>query len=190
MFTLRPVPLSTRPTLPAEIVAGYKRERIAIAIAELAAENGLAKVTTAMIVGRAKMARKTFYDLFPSRTAALEFACAKATHHLSEPLQVVGAEGGGERERTERAVGALIDAVLEQPAFAALALTHSLSLDAGTPDRYVDTVVTALAGAIDRKQLGELAARSIVSIVSMQVSRGESERLPELREGLVGLAGV
>jgi AcrR family transcriptional regulator len=176
--------------LPVEFVAEYKRERIAVAIAELAMESGLANVTTGMIIGRVRMARKTFYDVFPSRTAALEFACVEATRHLSEPLRAAGAEGGGERERCERAVTALIGAVVEQPAYAALAMVHSVSLDAGPADRYLDTVVSALAGAIDREQLGELAARSIVSVVSMQVMRGGSEHLPELREGLVGLAGV
>jgi AcrR family transcriptional regulator len=179
-----------RPMLPAEILSRYKRERIVAAIAELASEEGLAKVTATLISQRAKMAKQTFYEQFATRDAALEFSCAETAGRLAAPLREAGVAGGGDREPTERAVDALIAEVLEQPAYAALALTHSLSLGGGRADRHLEAVVTALAGAIGRGRLGELGARSIVWMVSMLLLRGESERLPEMRELLIGLAGV
>lgn len=179
-----------REMLSPEIVDAYKRERVVIAIAELARDYGLGEVTTAMIVSRARIGRKKLYELFPTKEEAFHAACMEAASRLAGAVSLAGAEGTSRSERARRAIDALVAEALRQPALTELALTHSLAADPERPDRFLEIVVAALAQAIGEDQIAELGARSVVSMVSMQLMRGQTDLLLEMRGGLAGLVGA
>lgn len=129
--------------LEPEYVAEYQRRRLAVALAELAHERGMAGATVSAIVGRARVSRKTFYDHFESRDDCADFAAELAVDYLS-------AAG--------RDVEALLAAMAAEPNLAELALVHAPAFGGGRGRRF-----QAIAGGIVGGTAGELlqaAARS------------------------------
>jgi AcrR family transcriptional regulator len=183
------------------VLEGFRRERIFLAIAELAHEKGLAAMTTARIVRCGRMSRNTFYELFADKAQCLDLACEFAADRLATAIRAARPETGGWRERLGSAIGALIEYISAEPAIAELCLVHAPSISSpGTEpgtERVIEVLVEAMedgdgargdGGQGPTPGLEEFVAATIVSIVVTRVRRGEGSELGGLQEEITALA--
>lgn len=179
------------------VLEGFRRERIYLAVAELAHEGGAGALTMAAIVKRGRMSRNTFYDLFADKRECLDLACEFARDCLVTPLREAGPDSGAMNERLERAIAALVAAVSAQPVVAELCLVHAPSVSPLGRELGVDAVVEALIAALKQggdapdggsPGLEEFVAATIVSIVATRARRGEAAELGTLQSELTELA--
>jgi AcrR family transcriptional regulator len=186
--------------IPREAIEKDQRERLVAAIAEIAHERGLVEMSVSRIVERAGISRKTFYELFESKTKCVEFACEEAYGHLFEGVKRASREGGAWPDRVERAMGALLDAAAEDPLGAELYLIHARAVRGSLGEARCEKGVEALAeamrggeaagGGAGRGPPGlsvEFSVCAILWLVALQVRRGGKEGLPGLRGDLVEL---
>lgn len=138
----------------------------------------------------AKIGRLTFYGVFSSRQACLEFSCAVACAQLTAPLEALsGRESNDRPARTREVVDALIYAIGREPLLAELCLVHSPSAAIDQPHRFRNAVIEATWNALGGDLMAEMAAGAIITVLTMQIARGATACVPDLREGLVGLSG-
>jgi AcrR family transcriptional regulator len=194
-----------RPPLGQEVINRYRRERITIAIAEIAHERGALDLTTAQIISEARMSRNTFYDLFDSRAKGVEHAFQSAHKRLFGPVLAAGEEPKSRLARLSDTLDALFAAVVGDPLLAELCLVHSHGAggDSGGFDYQagLDTMAAALRG--DRRaespELGadqgdrpagveEFLAGAILSLTAAEIRQGKVKALPSLRAELIALA--
>jgi AcrR family transcriptional regulator len=117
--------------LKPEYVADHQRRRLAVAVAELAHESGMAGLTVTSIVDRARVSRKTFYDFFENRDACADYAAELAVDHLL----AAGEDFEG-----------LLGAVAAEPDLAELALIHAPAFG-GERGRRFQGIVSEIVGS-------------------------------------------
>jgi AcrR family transcriptional regulator len=185
-----------RQPLPQRFIDGFRIERCARAIADLAHEVGPHAVTTAMVTKRVKMSRATFYELFDGRAGALRCACEVAQGALLEPVEAATADPGAPEERLEAVIRALLEAIREEPRLAELCLVHSASLPSGGPNGLVlaealAAILRVLPEMSDRLPVrAELAAHGLVSVIARRLWAGEADRLGELCDELTAFVSA
>jgi len=182
--------------LPRSFIDARKRERCAVAIAELVQKPDSGRPTTAQIVKQARIGRAAFYELFGSLDGALEFACAQAGSWLSAPVARAGRGPGSWAERLAAAIEALARGVAERPAIAELYFVHRPRLL--PPPEPPDEVMQALAIVLEedrpygRHPLGnehtELVCGGVVSVLRSRLRRDAATTTPALTGELVQLA--
>jgi AcrR family transcriptional regulator len=106
-------------------VEGFRRERVAAAVAEIAHERGITATTGMRIIARAHISRNTFYDLFESRDDCLHFAFSEAYARLFGPIEVACEHDGAWLTCLSIAFGNLLAVTSEAPLAAELCLVHS-----------------------------------------------------------------
>ncbi len=188
-----------RPVLPQKFIDGFRLERCALAIADLAHEVGPGAITAGAVIERVKMARATFYELFDGRDAAFRYACELGAKTLVEPARIAGGKPGPWEERLNGSIGALLEAASENPNLAELSLVHSaalLGVQAG-PGAVVDSLVDVWKeflppGSEKWRSIdfAEPAAHGTVSIIARRLLEGEPEVLSELRGELTTLVAT
>jgi AcrR family transcriptional regulator len=194
--------------LPREFIEDFRRARAAVAIAELAHEHGgAAHLTATEIVGRARMSRKTFYELFGGKASGLEFACRFAYERIFAPVTAVNEGAGPWLDRLASALGHLFAAVVEEPLLAELCLVHSLATaETGSSCTYRAAVEATTAAVRDGRQAGQAAlgsryrdppseaeefvASAIVSVTALRIRQGTAHELASHRDELVRLAAT
>lgn len=184
--------------LPRETVVAAQRDRILLAMAEAMAENGYVGTPVAAVIKRAGVSRETFYEQFRSKEDCFEAAYERAVElMLTGILAVTGAEHEGETaiERVERVLGAYLDALAAEPAYARVFLVEVF---AAGPDaiarrvRLQETFVAVVADMLDahteeqRFACGTLVA-ALSAMVTARIAVGDAAGLRELREPLLGL---
>jgi AcrR family transcriptional regulator len=197
-----------RRALPREFVEAHQRQRVVVAIAELAHEHGgSGALTAAQIIARARMSRNTFYELFGSKDNGVRFAFQASYEFLFEPVRVAGEGSEPWLGRLCGALDALLAGAVAEPLLAELCLIHSLAaLTDGEGCAYQTAVVTMseLIGGgrgAAREELGgthptppseveEFLARAIVSLVALRIRQGAVEELPGHRDELVRLVAT
>jgi AcrR family transcriptional regulator len=154
-------------------VAEIQRARIIAGAIEAVAEQGYEGLTVAEVVLRARISRRTFYELYDDREdcfiAALEEALARARGPVVEAY-----EAGGEawRGQIEAGLLALLAFCDEQPAYARLLIVDALAAGPAVLEHRAG-VVKELVRAVDRgrrdpgrgRDPGPLAAEGIVGAV-------------------------
>lgn len=107
-------------------VIANQRDRILDALAHEVATNGYAEVTVADVIARARVSRKTFYDLFHDKRDCFLAAFDAAIETL---LEQVAAVFDANPEATPASARAVLAAVLEvlakEPAFARMCLVEA-----------------------------------------------------------------
>jgi AcrR family transcriptional regulator len=186
--------------LSQEIVDDGKRERCAVAIAELAHERGGNGLSTTRVIARVQISRNTFYDLFAGIDEALEFACELADERLAAAVEDTAQEQGTWEEWVDRTIGAFLDAVREQPLLAELCFVHRASIVRVPTDPEAEASAAALLTALKRGRPGgerapgsfaaieELVVAGILAVVAKRLRDGDARSLPALRGELVTLA--
>jgi AcrR family transcriptional regulator len=113
---------SGRHGLAREAVAASQRGRLLDAMAQVVAEKGYAATTVADVVERAGVSRRTFYEQFTDKEAcflaAYDVALAVVLGRIRDSVEPGSPAPGGWRERARAGVGAFLDLLASEPAFA------------------------------------------------------------------------
>jgi AcrR family transcriptional regulator len=128
------------------------------ATVEAVEEVGYAGTTVAHVIGRARVSRKTFYDVFADREdcflAAFEQAISQARLLASEAYE----RESSWREGTRSALARLLLFIDEEPALARLCVIEALGAGERVLERRSE-VLAELAEVIDRGRLATRATR-------------------------------
>jgi AcrR family transcriptional regulator len=154
-----------------EAVGEVQRTRIVAGAIEAVAEGGFGSLTVAEVITRARISRRTFYELFEDRDDCFLAAVEEALARAQAPV-IAAYEGAGRawRERVAAGLGALLGFFDEQPAFARLLVVDALAGGPVVLERRA-RVLKVLVRAVDGGR-GE--------------SRGGLDPGPLVAEGVVG----
>jgi AcrR family transcriptional regulator len=161
-------------------------------------ERGYAHTTVADITSRARVSRRTFYELFVDREACLAAVLEESVGLLGGELAAAGLEGLAWRERVRMGLWRILVFFDCEPALARVCVVQALRAGAVVQERR-EALLAQLAAVVDGGRLvgarGEvctpLVAEGLVgaafAIVHRRLSRGECEPLAGLVGELVGM---
>ncbi len=185
--------------LTREQVVTSQRERIVRALAETMAEKGYVRTTVADVLRAAGVSRETFYQQFSSKDDCFLQAHERAVEMLMAGIAATldgdPPSRAGTLRRAERALGAYLDALAAEPAFARLFL---LEIYAAGPDalerraqyqRQFTELVCRLVGARTAEQrfASEALVAATSSMVTTRLAAGDIDGLRALRRPLAAL---
>lgn len=155
-------------------VVEIQRSRMLAAAAHAVEELGYARATVAHITRRAKVSRRTFYELFSNREECLIAALEDVVGRIRGELTAAGLEGLGWRERIRGGLWVILSFFDREPVLARFCVVQAL--------RGSQTV-------LERREeiLGDLAR--VIDEGRLEGTRGE-ECPPLTAEGLVGAASA
>jgi len=175
-------------------VTQIQRSRLLAAAVETVAEMGYPRMTVAQVIARARVSRKTFYDLFDNREACFVAVFDRTVEVAGDQLRQAYRGADGWREGIRAGLGRLLELIDEEPALARLCIVDAL----GAGDQVLARrarVLDELARTVDRgRELASpeeppppLAAEAVVGAVfsvlhSRLLARGDGQPL-------VGLLG-
>jgi AcrR family transcriptional regulator/DNA-binding MarR family transcriptional regulator len=164
--------ISSRGGLPREEVSEIQRSRLLVGALGAVDEQGYAAVMVGDITRRAKVSRRTFYELFENREACLAALVADILGMVESELAQVSLEGLRWRERVRGGLWVILSFFDREPALARM------------------VVVQALRGGPQVQVLREQAFARLAQIID--TGRAEGSRVadctPLTAEGLVGAA--
>jgi AcrR family transcriptional regulator len=181
-----------------ERVVGIQRARLLAAALGAIDELGYARVTVAHIAARARVSRRTFYDLFDSREDCLLAALESVVGMVREELLAVDREGLSWRERVRMGLWLVLSFLEREPVLARVVIVQALRGGPKVLERR-EQVLAELARVVDEGRLeGSRDARcpsvtaeglvgAAFSIVYGRLVRGERRPLTELYGELMGL---
>ena len=184
--------------LQREQVNEIQRARLVAATFDSVHELGYARTTVAEIIDRARVSRKTFYDIFLDREdcflAAFEQALARASSLAIDSYQ----RKSSWREGTRAALASLLALLDEEPSLARLCVLEAPAAGERVLQRRED-VLEELAELIDRGRLHTTAARrpprlaaegivgGILAVLHTRLLQGEEEHLSDLLGALMSM---
>jgi AcrR family transcriptional regulator len=135
--------------LPREQVAAIQRSRIVAAAVDAVEDIGYARLSVAAVISRARVSRKTFYEVFTDREdcflAVFEHTVARATAAVTDAYTKESSWCGGIRS----ALTSLLMLIDEEPVFARLWIVAASGAGHEVSRRRAE-ILAALAEAIDR----------------------------------------
>ncbi|MEX2196755.1 MAG: helix-turn-helix domain-containing protein [Thermoleophilaceae bacterium] len=170
-------------------VVGSQRSRLLRALAETMAEKGYAQTSVADVLRSAGVSRETFYEQFSSKADCFMTAYETAVELVLAGMPATPAEGGDRLERFDRAIGAYLDALAAEPAFARLFLLEvyaagpaALARRAEAQARFVERLSRLLGprDATERFAVEALVA-AVSSMVTAKLAAGDVDGLRALR---------
>ncbi len=185
--------------LSRETVVDSQRQRILRAVTETMASKGYVATTVADVLKVAGVSRETFYQQFTSKQDAFMAAFDTAanilfTRTLVEAEVAVG-EPSEPLDRFDRALGAYLDGLVDQPA---LARTFLVEVYAAGPEalarrtdlqhRVVDLMVERLGFGEDRRFACDLLVAGTAALVTPLLVSGDLEAVRALRQPLMNVA--
>jgi AcrR family transcriptional regulator len=186
--------LRSRPDgLPRGRVTEIQRRRMLAAALETVEEVGYARMTVAQVIGRAKVSRKTFYDVFADREdcflAALEGAAGQVGSLVREAFEGESAWRDGMRA----GLAELLLFLDQEPALARLFLVEALGAGPRVLERRA-SLLEDLAEVVDRgrfvtnavREPPEVAAEGVVGAVFAVLHTRALEDRPERFACLLG----
>lgn len=198
--------IPNRPRIAREFVERHQRLRLLRAAAKVASEHGGFGITTARLIADAHMARSTFYELFPAKSAFLEFAFAESFDYVFDPVRAATATTEPWLGRLDDALEAFFGGVSDDPSLAALCLVHSQELPAARGHDYqagVNIITAALAGGREAGRgacgsdyrdpppdVEEFLAQAIVSFAAVRLRQGDAALLRDRWREMAVLAST
>ncbi|MGW5105424.1 TetR/AcrR family transcriptional regulator [Nocardia sp. NPDC004123] len=184
--------------LSRETVVAAQRDRILLALAEAMAENGYVGTPVAAVIKRAGVSRETFYEQFRSKEDCFEAAYERAAElMLTGILTATGSEFDGETrtERIERVLGAYLDALAGQPAYARVFLVEvyavgpeAIARRTQLQETFVAMVADVLGADTEEQRFAcQTLVAALSAMVTARVAVGDLDGLRELREPLLDL---
>ncbi len=119
---LRPGPSG----LPRVQVTEIQRGRMLAAAIEAVEDVGYARMTVAQVIGRAKVSRKTFYDVFADREDCFLAAFDQAIAHDGALVREAYGQQSGWREGIRSALARLLTLLDEEPGLARVCIVEAL----------------------------------------------------------------
>jgi AcrR family transcriptional regulator len=146
-------------------VTEIQRSRMLAAALSAVEEVGYSRMTVAQVIGRAKVSRKTFYDVFADREdcflAALEQSVAQAGRHVKEAYS----EQTAWRESLRAGLAELLVFFDEEPALARLVLVEALGAGPRVLERRAE-ILDELAKIVDQGRFATSAGREPPEVVA------------------------
>lgn len=112
--------------LPRGHVTEIQRARMLSAAVEAIEENGYARLTVAQVINRAKVSRKTFYDLFIDREDCFLAVFGRTLDQLRAMVAEAYAQESSWREGVRAGLAALLIFIDEEPELARLCVVDAL----------------------------------------------------------------
>jgi AcrR family transcriptional regulator len=175
-----------------EQVTELQRGRMLRAMAEAMAEHGYVATSVADVLKRAGTSRETFYEQFDSKQDCFIAAYELAAGVMLEDLEGEAASQGTALARFDQAIGAYLDALAAEPAFARLFMVEVyaagdevLERRAEIQQRFVDAVADGFEaqGPADRFACEALVA-AVITMVTARLAARDIEGLRALRDPL------
>lgn len=174
-----------------------QRERMLWAMADALAEKGYTGTAVADVLSRAGVSRETFYQQFSSKEECFLETFDHASRIL---LERVTAAGGGEEAdapeaRIDRVLGAYLEALAAEPAYARVYLVDVYAAGPAAVARrveaqelFTEVLARQLGMEADEQRLAcELVVAAVSSMVTNRVALGRADTLPELRDPVAGV---
>jgi AcrR family transcriptional regulator len=186
-MTDKPADAAARRRRPDQLVAGPHRmsreqvaanqtARILSAMRELIADHGYERTTVDVVIRKAGVSRRTFYELCGGREQWFVAICAAAGDRLLARIDATR-EQGSRDQQARRAAAALVDFCLDDPVEARTCFVETLAASEQTRawrDGLLDELAQRIAAgtpASDGDRRPELAARAAVGAVLELASR-------------------
>ena len=179
--------------MPVAVVASHRqiveiqRKRLLVAALGALEELGYGQVTVAEITARARVSRRTFYELFANRDECLEAAFESVVELLADELAGLDLERLPWRERVHAGLWAILFFFERQPSLARVCVVSALGGNAQVLERR-RRILASLAAVIDEGRFEgargagctELMAEGLIgaafAIVHARLLDGERER--------------
>ena len=173
-----------------------RRDRILAAVVEVVAERGAKGASVELVIARARVSRRTFYELFPGGledglVAVLEDALERVAAVVSQKLE----EDGSWQDRLRAALAALLVFFDSEPALTRVCLVETM---AGGPVvvEHRQRVIQAFRGLLMARNEGGIApvtpltaesvVASVMGIIYARLLEDEQKPLIELLGPLMG----
>lgn len=181
--------------IPRPVVEQVQRERLYDAVLEVVADNGYRGTTVHKVLERAKISRRTFYELFDDLDGCFLGAYERATDAVLGAIEARCAEGGPPEQRVEGALRVLVDICTADPQLARACIVEVLGASEAARARRAETMerLTArLTETLSERWGGEDSARlraqvlvgGIHELLYDRIAHGDLDRLPELADRL------
>lgn len=195
-----------------------QRERLMLAMAEVAAEKGFGNVAVADVLKRAGVSRATFYAQFKDKEDCFRATYEAAAQHIGKVMGmgvtalIEGASGRDRQltpiEKLERILTVYLDTLLSQPVYARTFLVEvyaagpeAVKQRLASQELFVDIICETHrgeAGVLGTNPDQRFAAEAIVNAVSAMMTNhiaiGDFEGIRKLKEPMLrfveGLTGV
>jgi AcrR family transcriptional regulator len=180
-------------------VADMQRARLLAAAVRTVEELGYAHATVANITARARVSRRTFYDLFANREDCLVAVLEDAARRIGWEIERAGLEGLSWLECVRGGLWTILSFFDREPALARVCVVQALRGSQGVLERR-EEILGELAAVLDQgrgaggargAQCPPLTAEGLVgaafAIVYARLLRGDSEPLRGLHRELMGM---
>ncbi len=184
--------------LPRGQVTQIQRSRMLAAAVEAVEDVGYARMTVAQVIGRARVSRKTFYDVFTDREDCFLAAFEQALGQASLIAQEAYEGESNWRDGIRSALARLLMFMDEEPGLAKLCIVEALGAGERVLDRRAK-VLDQLAEVIDRGRSATNATReppevtaegvvgAIFAVLHTRVLENGKERLTDLLGSLMSM---
>ncbi|MGD0454902.1 MAG: TetR family transcriptional regulator [Solirubrobacteraceae bacterium] len=175
-----------------------QRSRMLAAAVEAVEDVGYARMTVAQVIGRARVSRKTFYDVFTDREDCFLAAFEQALGQASVIAQEAYERESNWRDGIRAALARLLMFMDEEPGLAKLCIVEALGAGERVLERRAK-VLDELAEVIDRGRLATNATReppevtaegvvgAIFAVLHTRVLENGKERLTDLLGSLMSM---
>ncbi len=134
--------------VPREQIAEIQRTRLLAAAIGALEEIGYERMTVGHITGRARVSRRTFYDVFANREECVAAALEHGAARVKNDLSAAGLAGRPWRERMRCGLWTMLCFCEREPALARTIVVHSLHGSGPVRDAR-EAIVAQLVAAVD-----------------------------------------
>jgi AcrR family transcriptional regulator len=185
-------------TLPRTRVGEIQRSRLLAGAVTTIDELGYPRATVGRITARARLSRRTFYQMFANRDECFAAALEEVAARVSGELAVAGLEGLSWRERVRMGVWTILAFLDREPVLARVCVVQALRAGPLVLERR-EAVLARLAAAVDQGRsesargdgLTSLTAEGVVgaafAILYSRLSRRDGEPLTGLLGELMAM---
>ena len=185
-------------SVPREQLVEIQRSRLLAAAVAAVDELGYADTTVSDVTSRARVSRRTFYELFNNREECLSAVLEDVVALVEGELAAADLEGLAWRERVRGGLWVILAFLDREPALARVCVVQALRGGAEVLERR-EAILAGLAGVVDEGRVGgargggcsSLTAEGVVgaafAIVYARLLRGEREPLTGLLGELMGM---
>ena len=146
-------------------VTEIQRSRMLAAALVTVEEVGYSRMTVAQVISRAKVSRKTFYDVFGDREDCFLAALEQAVAHAGRLVEEAYERESAWREGIRAGLAELLVFFDEEPALARLCLVEALGAGPRVLERRAQ-MLDELAKVVDRGRLATTAVREPPDVVA------------------------
>jgi len=165
------------------------------ALAEAMAERGYAETSVADVLRRARVSRETFYQQFSSKQDCFIAVYEQSAGMILANLEQEAAAPGTSLERFDRTIGAYLDALAAEPAFARLFMVEVYSAGAEALERraeiqrrFTQLMIQAAGARGPRERFAcETLVAAITMLVTVRLAVNDVEGVRALHAPLAGL---